>query len=383
MKSSIRRGVGAGAILGLSAFIAPVVAAHAAAAAPPSPNGARHVVFVQTDNVAGNQVVAYDRAGDGTLSLAHTYDTGGVGGVLNGSVVDHLASQGSLTYDAAHRLLYAVNAGSNTVAVFSVDGDQLQLRQVTESHGTFPVSIAVHGDLVYVLNAKDGGSIAGYRVAGGKLHRIEGSTRSLGLDIPSDATQFTHTPGQVAFTPDGSQLVVTTKANGDRIDVFAVRRDGRPSSTPTVNAETGTTPFALTFDRSGHLLVANAGTNALAAYSLDGTGTITLVNAVGTGQAATCWIAAAGGFFYLSNAGSASVSRFDVHASGQLDLLGATSTDPGTVDASGTTDGHFLYVQTGANGIVDGFRVNADGPLTFVGSVTVAGAAGGEGIVAA
>jgi len=39
-------------------------------------------------------------------------------------------------------------------------------------------------------------------------------------------------------------------------------------------------------------------------------------------------------------------------------------------------------VQTGGNGLVDGFRVGVDGRLTPEGSVTVPGAAGGEGIVA-
>ena len=78
-------------------------------------------MFVQTDNTAGNQIVAYDREHDGTLTLAATYATGGLGGVLNGSMVDHLGSQGSLAYDPTHALLYAVNAGSNTVSVFSVE----------------------------------------------------------------------------------------------------------------------------------------------------------------------------------------------------------------------------------------------------------------------
>ena len=45
------------------------------------PNG---VVFVQTDNPAGNQIVAYDRAPNGTLTAAQTYNTGGAGGVLDG-----------------------------------------------------------------------------------------------------------------------------------------------------------------------------------------------------------------------------------------------------------------------------------------------------------
>lgn len=106
----------------------------AGAASPvPGAGGPGGAVFVQTDNVAGNQVVAYLRGADGQLTPAGTYGTGGLGGVLAGSVVDHTASQGSLVYDAGQHLLYAVNAGSDTVSVFSVLGDRLALRQVISS----------------------------------------------------------------------------------------------------------------------------------------------------------------------------------------------------------------------------------------------------------
>src|SRR5450755_1144620 len=151
--------------LGPAAVIAVAVAATIGTAAGPAgaatthgrfgPGGAGRAVFVQTDNTAGNQVVAYHRARGGRLTRAGTYSTGGLGGVLAGSVVDHLASQGSLTYDRRHGMLFAVNAGSDTIAVFSVRGDQLRLRQVTGSGGAFPVSVAVRGDLVYVLNAEN------------------------------------------------------------------------------------------------------------------------------------------------------------------------------------------------------------------------------------
>ena len=49
--------------------------------------------------------------------------------------------------------------------------------------------------------------------------------------------------------------------------------------------------------------------------------------------------------------------RLPGNGSGTLTALGNTATDPGTVDAAATPNGHYLYVQTGANGIVDGFRV--------------------------
>jgi 6-phosphogluconolactonase (cycloisomerase 2 family) len=380
MKHVVHLAATAFAALGLAAWVAPVTAG--AAGGSHSGVGADHVVFVQTDNTAGNQIVAYDRADDGSLTLANTYATGGVGGVLNGSAVDHLASQGSLTYDAANALLYAVNAASNSVSVFAVNGDQLTLRQVIDSGGAFPVSVAVSNRLVYVLNALNGGSVSGYRVAGGTLHPIEGSIRGLGLVTPTDTSQFTHTPGQIAFTPDGSQVVVTTKASTNALDVFAVAPNGRLSDAPVVNSEPNTVPFAVTFDASGHLAVTNAGPNSLSTFNLSLGGTATLIDIVASGQSATCWIAPAQGYLFASNAGSASVSGYLAAPNGNLTLLGATPTDPGTVDASAAANGQFLYVQTGGNGIVDQFHVNANGTLTALGSVTVSGAAGGEGIVA-
>lgn len=342
--------------------------------------GARHVVFIQTDNTSGNQVVAYHRAADGTLSFAAIYNTGGLGGQLTGSVTDHLASQGALTYDRRHSLLYAVNAGSDTVTVFVAHGDRLFRQQVISSGGRFPVSVAVHGNLVYVLNALHGGSVRGYRVFAGRLFPIRASKRRLHLD-PTASPQFVNTPGQVGFSPDGSQLIVTTKANGNDVDVFGVRPGGTLTTSPVVNSEPGTVPFAFTFDAAGDLAITEAGPSALATFSLRSDGTIAPIDAVDTGQLATCWVTPIGAQLFTSNTGSSNVSRFTSDTQGHLTLLGQTATDPGTVDSSATPDGRFLYVQTGGTGVVDEFAVTG-ATLAQVGSVTVPNAAGGEGIVA-
>jgi hypothetical protein len=74
------------------------------------------------------------------------------------------------------------------------------------------------------------------------------------------------------------------------------------------------------------------------------------------------------------------VSAFAAGSGGSLTALGQTSTDQGTVDSAITPSGRFLYVQTGAGGIVDEFAVGAGGALTEIGTVTVPGAVGGEGI---
>ena len=113
--------------------------ANAKASTQSTPTSA-NVVFVQTDELDGNHVAVYDRANDGTLSPAGTYATGGRGGAAPGAVVDKLASQGSLVYDAQDSLLFAVNAGSDSFSVFAVDGDTLSLQDVLPSGVSSPTA---------------------------------------------------------------------------------------------------------------------------------------------------------------------------------------------------------------------------------------------------
>jgi hypothetical protein len=117
MRSASR--LGRAAVLATALFAAAATPALAATGQPASSNGsgsglagARGTVFVQTDNPAGNQVIAYDRQPGGTLSEAGAYPTGGLGGIRSGSVVDHLASQGSLALSPDGTALIAVNAGA-------------------------------------------------------------------------------------------------------------------------------------------------------------------------------------------------------------------------------------------------------------------------------
>ncbi len=360
-----------------AAFAAPAPAPHTHSQHPGT-RPSQHAVFVQTDDVHGNHVAAYAQGSDGTLTLTHTYATGGKGGVLPTSVIDHTASQGAVTYDQAHQLLYVVNAGSNTVSVFGVDGDRLQLRQVLPSGGIFPVSVAVHDDVVYVANAQEGGSIQGYRVFGRAVVPIRAWNRPLGLD--PTLTAFTQTPGQVAFSPDGSKLLVTTKANTNSIDVFALGRFGGPVGSVVHNVRAGSVPFALDFAADGTVLVTDAGPAAVTSLRLHADGTLTPLSTVVTGQRGTCWVIRSGNHVFTTNPGGPSVSTLTLHGTAAPTVTSTTTTDAGTVDPAISQDGRYLYVETGAAGILDEFAVHADGSLTSIGSVTVADGVGAEGI---
>ena len=366
----------AGGIIGAGLLSGP-----AAASASPTHHGAPRPVFVLANEASGNAVAVYNRGTDGTLTGAGRFATGGNGGSLTGSVVDHLASQGALTYDRNTHLLYAVNAGSNTVTVFAAVGDRLVRLQVIGTGGTFPVSVTVHGPFVYVLNARDGGSIQGFVRVGLRLVRIPEWRRPLGLNAAA-SPEFVNTPGEVAFSPAGDHLIVTTKANGSAIDVFGVSITGRPTHSPVVTQDASNVPFAVAFDRTGRLDVAEAGPNAVSAWVLHHDGSLTFVNRVATGGAATCWIVGNGSQLYVNNAGSASVNTVDV-TSGGLVNRATTTTHGGTIDASISGDGRNLYVQTGATGTVDEFAIGSDGSLQSIGSVTVPGTVGGEGIASA
>jgi WD40 repeat protein len=342
-------------------------------------------VFVQTDNPAGNQVIVLAQHGDGRLSEDAVVPTGGLGGVAAGSAADHLASQGSLTYDARHQLIFAVNAGSDTISVLSVNKRHVRLDEVLSSGGEFPNSIAVHGDLVYVANSGGAGSVSGFRIFGSHVAPILDSTRSLGL-ANTNPPFFLDAPGQVAFSPDGSELLVSTKAASDSIDVFRIGPNGLLPTTPTVNLDGTNVPFSFASTPSGQLVVAEPGPSALHTFSFSPDGTLTSLSAsVSDGQAALCWVTAVDGFYYVANAGSADLSAYTVTPNGMPSLVGATgvaaTTDAGSIDLTASANGKYLYAEAGIAGAVDEFQINPNGSLSPLGSVAGLGA-GIEGIAA-
>ena len=359
--------------------LAPVVAIAAAAvlpasasAATPDAPGVSRAVFVQTNDPSGNAVMSYRRAADGSLTRIGTFPTNGLGGTTVSAPTDPLASQGSLVLDRQRALLYAVNAGSDSVSVFTVDGTHLSLRQVVASGGDFPVGIAIARDLVYVLNAGGEGSVVGFKVAGTHLVRATDATRSLHLGNASPPF-FLTSPAQVGLTPDATHLIVTTKVNR-AVDVFGVSPAGRLSDAPTVTSDTGPVPFAFGFDAAGRLVLSDAsGTANTFAFGAGGS-----LRAVGSdapnGQAATCWIVQARGYFYTTNTGSDTITGYAEDGAGQLRLLAADGvsarTDGGPIDIAATPGGRFVYELNGTGGTLGIYKVDEDGSLTKTGSVT-------------
>jgi len=373
MKTSIR------SLVMMAVLAAGAVVAATPAQAAASGEDAGHAVFVQTNDPAGNTIDAFHRNADGSLTFLTSYATGGLGGRETGAGSDPLASQGSLKLIPDDRLLIAVNAGSNTISVFQVGGDRLRLTQVLASGGPFPTGVGVHDNLLYVMDAGGPGFVSGYRIAGGRLHPIEGSTRTLALPNATPPF-FLSSPAQVGFTPDGEHLIVTTKTN-NTVDVFSVGPDGRLSAAPVKNSA-APVPFAWVFDGAGRLALNFAGTSSLQLFTVNEDNTITAAGApVSDTRAALCWVTPAAGYVYGSNTGSDDISQFEV-AGGVVTLVNpiAASNIRGAVDSAAV--GGFLYVQAGLEGTVHVFGIGAGGALTPVQVATVPDGGSQEGIAA-
>jgi 6-phosphogluconolactonase len=324
-------------------------------------------VYYETNSAAGNQVVVFSHGDDGQLVYSGSYPTGG-----NGTGTG-LGSQGALTLSDNGNLLFAVDAGTNDVAVFKVEGHKLRLAGRFQSGGTTPISVTSRGNLVYVLNAGSGGNIAGFRSRGdGSIQSIPGSSRTLsGAGVG---------PAQIQFTPSGNALVVTEKGT-NTIDTWPVTHGlaGTLQTTPS----NGATPFGFDFDNKGRLFVSEAvggaaGASSASSYWLANSGWNIASASEPTFQTAACWLAVSpnGQFAYTANAGSGTISGFTIDSSGLLDLItpgGATATigaGSHPIDMEFSKGGGYLYVLANGNGTIAEYRVNADGSLTWIGSVS-------------
>jgi 6-phosphogluconolactonase (cycloisomerase 2 family) len=310
-----------------------------------------------TNQVAGNQIAVFHRAENGALSPAGLVSAGGIG--TGGG----LGSQGALVLSEHNRWLAVVNAGSDTIALFAVTHRGLERTALVPSGGSRPISLTIHGDLLYVLNAGGTGNITGFRIGyHGELTPLAGSTRPL--------SSPTANPAQVQFSPDGQVLVVTEKATSI-ITTYVVGKDGLAGS-PVAHPSSGATPFGFGFAGLNHLIVSEAGQRAVSSYTVKRSGEVRLVSgSVPTDQIAACWIAVTrnGRFAYTTNAGSGSITGYRVQYDGSLTRLGADPTGitgPGSTPLDMALDhgSRFLYVLEGGDHTIGAFAVNSDGSLT-------------------
>src|SRR5918997_3145736 len=193
---------------------------------PTNATASAGAVYVQT-NAAPNEVIAFRRGADGSLERIDSVATGG-----EGDATPHLTSQGSVTLTGDGQYLLVTNAASDDLSVFSVASDgSIELRERVHT-GTTPRSVDESDGLVVVLNTGEPG-LASFRLDAEGIERVEGGDQAL---VPSHAD-----PAQVAFSPDGTLVLITERAT-DSIVTYEATADGTFGASSEVASE-GPTPY--------------------------------------------------------------------------------------------------------------------------------------------
>jgi 6-phosphogluconolactonase (cycloisomerase 2 family) len=331
-------------------------------------NGA---VYVLSNQVANNAVLVFGQSPGGGLHYSGSFSTGGTGtgplAAAGAPFLDPLASQGSLVVHAG--LLFAVNGGSNEITMFRVDGQELDLLDKVPSGGQRPVSLAVSGDTLYVLN--QGSATVAPDINGFVVDRVRGHLVPLGSQRPL-AGGIGANPAQISFNDEGTVLVVTEKGT-NLIDTYRVDSHGFASA-PTSFASSGSTPFGFSLTYRGVLVVSDAASGAATSYRLSHRGNLSLLSGPVSngGQAAPCWLVTTrdGRFAFEANAGGSTIASFAVAGDGTLTLINssAAATSGGLLDMAFSHDGRFLFVRDGI-GTVYAYAVGSGGTLTSAGSL--------------
>src|SRR4051812_14246872 len=306
--------------------------AKAKAAAAPVDTSYDGTVYIETNDRRknANSVLAYRYKNGSFRPLSvREYLTGGRGShdLSNAGVLD---AEQQIVTNADHTLLFAPNAGSDTVAAFHIEPDGALTPAPGSpfpSRGKAPASVGVKGDELFVANkAQDGERKLDSTPASYVTFRIapNGSLTPIGIPFKAPAHS---SPTQTYVPPHTGNLMIATEESGP-FRAFTIDAKGNLQQGPNSPLKLDRRVF-LPGKRRGNVwpqgLIAHpklpliyagvANIKRLVVYSYDATGRLKYVSSqVNKGTILPCWtqINAAGTRLYTGNAGSQNISVFDI-----------------------------------------------------------------------
>ncbi|KZW01918.1 hypothetical protein EXIGLDRAFT_666077 [Exidia glandulosa HHB12029] len=320
--------------------------ASAAAVAPLA--SAAGAAYFLTNSDKANHIVASVIGDDGKLSAGTATFAGGVGSGHTDAGFDALFAQGPLLAKGSN--VFAVNPGSNTIAMFTMDAaDPTKLTMVGQpvsSQGEFPQSIAIHptSGNICVLNGGKVNNVACFTPDPEQgLVAIAGTLREIGITQSTPPMGPPNTVTQVMFTLDGKRLVASVKgippAQPGFLAVWDVAADGSLSTgySAITAPPGGALPFSLStlphnpsvivatdpaigfevVDLNGSLRMANNGTTAIPSAAVKHVMASGVSSSMAVpGQGAICWSAFSPltGNFYLIDPGTNTVTEVTVNS---------------------------------------------------------------------
>jgi 6-phosphogluconolactonase (cycloisomerase 2 family) len=330
-------------------------------------------VYTETDNSnpGQNAVIAYSRNSNGHLTEIGSFKTGGTGVANPAGLLGPDDSDKEVIASPDGRFLFAVNQGSNSVAVFRVRSDgslHLVKNAAVNSGGTEPVSLSIANGQLYVVNRGDevqgqSGSIAPTITVfniqeNGDLKQNFADTTTLPVGL-SPSQLLISSNSKLAFLDTFTPPPLNNVTEANEVLPFRIGNDGKltPVSTGGVGA-TVTPPLLLGLSQNPNQNIVYAGLTGasdVGVFTFDNSGNLTLVDTVATTGHGPCWttVSADGKFLYTVDTGTNSVGVFSLadplHPKQiqEFDLGGPQNPQQNPNDPSETTDFEFALDPSG------------------------------------
>jgi 6-phosphogluconolactonase (cycloisomerase 2 family) len=283
-------------------------------------------VFVESNLADQNSLMSFDLSPAGKLTPKATVSTSGKGIVDSTLALGPFDSDQEIIFNRQRTLLFAVNSGSNTIAVFHVgkDGSLTAVKgSPFASHGINPVSVGIRENVLTVVNKhedpaqaadKSNPNYTNFWVSeDGQLDWIENST----AEVANGSS-----PSQALIAPFGN-LVFGADFLGGLVQSFEStpygilqHRSGLvPAGSAFGSAPAPRLPLGLAANPYLPLLYVGFPTvNKIAVYDYNQRGTLRFNKAVSDSGTVVCWLKTnrEGTRLYASNTADPSVTVYDI-----------------------------------------------------------------------
>jgi hypothetical protein len=309
-----------------SASVLSGLATLAAIQAPASSAAPADVIYLESNSTAGNTIFAYNFNFTASPTLLSTTPAGGIGVYDPSFALGPFDSDQNLIEDASGTMLFAVNSGSNTVAVFHIqtDGNLVAVNgSPFPSGGSDPVSLGLTNGVLVVVN-KDQDPAQNDNLVQPNYTSLRVLPGGVLVPVPQSTVSVAYgsSPSQALMASEGP-FVFGADFLGGLLQSFRLDQQGQlnqnlPQALPDsifAGLTGGHQPLGMrTHPTLPILYVDITPVSEVAVYSYDENGQPSFVRTVSDSGMAPCWaiVNHAGSRLYATNTGDNSIAVYDL-----------------------------------------------------------------------
>jgi 6-phosphogluconolactonase (cycloisomerase 2 family) len=375
------------ALIAIAAVRVPAWGQNVRGRVPARGQNVNDTIWLETNSTAGNSILTFRNTGNAIPTFLSSTPAGGIGVFDKTFALGPFDSDQNLITDPSGTLLFAVNSGSNSIAVFRITSNGLQAVHGSPfpSGGTDPVSVGLKDDILTVVNKdQDPAQNVNLHLPNYTTFRVLPAGTLIPMERSTVPVAYGSSPSQ-ALTASRGSFVFGADFLGGLLQSFRLDGDGLQQNPPQALPDSlyegnpvAHGPLGMrTHPNQQILYVDLTSINEVAVYRYDEKGRLSFVTAVADSGAAPCWaiVNHAGTRLYATNTGDNSISVFDLTdplnpVEIQHFLLDNTTGHPFSTVIDGSDQ--FIYVSseqdaataTPAANAFHTLQVNPDGTLT-------------------